>query len=136
MRQGGEGKEEGKKERKKRKLHTYLGITARIVSMRVRVDLIPHYHQHPSTREIIIGPVGHKITDLRKHIISFLTSSLCHYLIKYIPSHTEVYVTPKWSHNISSRNIRERARKEEGNMEKEWLLEGNYAIGANLKGIV
>ena len=109
VRQGREGNEEGKKERRRREIHTYLGIKARNVSMRVRVDLIPRCHQHPSTRE---SPVGHKITDLCKHIISFLTSSLCHYLIKYIPSHTEVYVTPEWSHNISSRNIREWARKE------------------------
>lgn len=126
----------GRRRERKGKYYTYLGIKARIVSMRVTVDLIPHCHQHPSTREIITGSVGHKITDLRKHIISFLTSSLCHYLIKHIPSHTDVYITPEWSHNISSRNIRERPRKEEGNMEKEWLLEGNYAIGANLKGIV
>ena len=97
------------------------------------MDLIPHCHQHPSTREIITGPFGHKITDLHKHITSALTGFLCHYLIKYIAIHTQVYVTPEWSHNICSRNIRERARKGVGSMNIKWVTEGNYAIGADLR---
>ena len=97
------------------------------------MDLIPHCHQHPSTREIIIGPFRHKITDLHKHIASALTGFLCHYLIKDISSHTQVYVTPEWSHNICSRNIRERARKGVGSMDIKWVTEGNYAIGADLR---
>ena len=133
VRQGRGGNEEEKKGRRRRKIHKYLGIKARKVSMRVRVDLIPHCHQHPSTREIITGPFGHKITDLHKHIASALTGFLCHYLIKYIAIHTQVYVTPEWSHNICSRNIRERARKGVGSMNIKWVTEGNYAIGADLK---
>lgn len=130
-RKGGGGGE--KKERRRRKIHKYLGIKTRKVSMRVRVDLIPHCHQHPSTREIITGPFRHKITDLHKHIASALTGFLCHYLIKYIAIHTQVYVTPEWSHNICSGNIRERARKGVGSMNIKWVTEGNYAIGANLR---
>ena len=83
--------------------------------MRVRRDMIPHCHQHPRPREILVSDLVDEVVHLCKELVgSRVVQSAVVDLVVYRASitPTDVYIFPKRSDEVAVLDTRSGARED------------------------